>query len=71
MAALDDLTTAKTNIAAQLADMTANPKPSYSVAGRSVSWDEHFRALTEMYEKLMNLIALEGAPYEVGTMVIT
>lgn len=43
----ENLQAAKTNYAAQLADISANPKPSYSVGGRSFSWTEYQRFLIE------------------------
>lgn len=53
------------NIGVQLASMTADPKPSYSVAGRSISWDEHFNALVENQGKLYGLLQKAGGPFEV------
>lgn len=31
----------------QLVDLRANPKPSYSVDGQSVSWDDYVRSLQD------------------------
>lgn len=42
---LENLTTARDNIAAQLANMTANPKPTYNIDGQMVDWTAHFNAL--------------------------
>lgn len=52
----DNLVTVRDNIAAQLVDLTENPKPSYSVANRSVSWGEHFRNLTEQLKEINTLL---------------
>lgn len=52
MTYIDDLTTARDNIASQLADMTANPKPSYSKGGQSFSWGEHFRNLMDAQREI-------------------
>lgn len=49
---LQNLQTAYAQICAQLADMTASPKPSYSNNGRSISWGEHFNSLMEAKKKL-------------------
>ncbi len=64
----DNLQAAINNIGVQLADMTANPKPSYSVAGRSISWDEHFNALIANQDKLYGLLQKAGGPFEVRTI---
>lgn len=39
---LENLTTARDQIAANLAAITANPKPNYSIDGQSVSWQGLF-----------------------------
>jgi hypothetical protein len=41
----ENLATAKANLAANLASITANPKPSYSVDGKAYSWTEYMTAL--------------------------
>jgi hypothetical protein len=64
MAVIDDLTTAKANIAAILAQITADPKPSYSIDGQSVSWESYFSMLSDKLEKLNQLIQVEGGPFE-------
>ncbi len=61
-----DLTIARDNIAKQLADMTASPKPTYDVDGQRVEWEAHFRALSEELDRLtLALQALE--PFEFRT----
>lgn len=68
---LADLQATYANIAAQLRDMTVNPQPSYSEKGRSVSWDEHFSALTDQLAKLAKIpgVAPDQAPvYEVTSV---
>ena len=62
---LENLNTSLSNIYQQLADMTANPKPSYSVGGRSVSWGEHFNNLLKAQESIMMMIQRLGGPFEV------
>lgn len=53
------------NIDAQLQSLTASPKPSYSIDGKSVSWGEHFRNLCEMREKILELVLQAEGPFEV------
>jgi len=60
---LTDLLSARDNIARQLADLTAQPKPSYQIDGQSVSWDEHFRGLCAELERL-NYALQASEPFE-------
>lgn len=57
MTYIDDLKTARDNIASQLADMTASPKPSYSKGGQSFSWGEHFRNLMDAQKDINEQLA--------------
>ncbi len=52
---LENLQAAYANICQQLADMTTDPKPSYSSNGRSVSWGEHFGALSARLDELRKI----------------
>lgn len=70
MAVIDDLETAKANIAALLASITANPKPDYSVDGKSVSWATYFRTLTEQLDAINKLIQTEGGPQWLSTQAV-
>jgi hypothetical protein len=70
MAVLDDLNTTKANVAAILAQITADPKPSYSIDGQSVSWESYFSMLTDRLEKLNHLIQIEGGPFEQRTQAL-
>ncbi|MCA9246853.1 MAG: hypothetical protein KDA42_07045 [Planctomycetales bacterium] len=61
-----DLLSARDNIAKQLADITANPKPTYDIDGQRVDWDAHFRALSAQLESIE--LAIQGSePFEVRT----
>lgn len=53
---LENLTTARDNIAARLAEITAQPKPSYDVDGQRVEWNDYFKALTDQLAKLTETI---------------
>lgn len=63
MAYVDDLTTARDNVAAILAEISADPKPDYSVGGQSISWSAYFQMLTTQLEALNKAIQQAGAPY--------
>lgn len=65
----ENIQTALNNIAAQLADMTANPKPSYSNNGRSVSWGEHFNNLLGAQKALREQLVAAQGPFEVVSQV--
>jgi hypothetical protein len=49
---LDNLRAAYANLCTQLAEVTADPRPSYSTDGKSVSWEEHYNGLVERIQKL-------------------
>jgi len=55
--------TALLNVAQQLADMTASPKPTYSVDGKSVSWGEHFNNLLASQQKLREQLQKAQGPF--------
>lgn len=61
---LENLQTAYTNVCTKLADVTASPKPSYSVDGKSVSWGEHYKQLTTLRDDLKKAIVNEEGPFE-------
>jgi hypothetical protein len=64
MAAVDDLGTAINQIAAQIKDITANPKPDYSVNGQSISWASYLSMLTEQITKLQQAQQSIAGPYQ-------
>ena len=64
MAATDDLATAITQIAAQIKDITLNPKPTYSVNGQSVSWESYLSMLTEQLIKLQTAQQSLAGPFQ-------
>lgn len=68
MAAVDSLIQAQTNIATQLAAVTANPKPSYSIDGKTVSWTEYQAMLIQQLETLAEQIQTIGGPFEVRSV---
>lgn len=68
---LENLQTSKINLAAWLADITADPKPNYSIDGKSVSWQSLFDSITARMEAINKLIALEEGPAFELTQVVT
>lgn len=69
MTALADLYTARDNMAHTLADISANPKPNYSISGdggsRSFSWTEYQKFLIESIAGINAAINVL-APYQEG-----
>lgn len=61
---LDNLITAKANIAAKIAEISANPKPNYSIDGQSISWASYFDMLNSQLGKLDESIAVAQGPFE-------
>ena len=51
--AAQNLDAAIANITLQLANITANPKPSYQVDGEQVQWTEYQQMLQEKLNALM------------------
>lgn len=52
MAAIDDLKSARDNVAARLKQITASPKPTYTDGDTTYSWTEYFTALTTQFKEL-------------------
>ena len=63
-----NLETALDNIAQQLADVTAHPKPNYSIDGQSVSWSDHLRNLLDAQKMLREALVEEQGPFEVHSV---
>lgn len=61
----ENLLTAKANFAQQLADLSANPKPSYTVDGKSYSWGEYLKFLIDAMASIDLQIQQEEGPEEV------
>lgn len=71
MTILSDLQTARENFAAQLASISASPKPTYDIDGQKVSWTEHYKFIRDSIRQLDEDIEAEkrrnDGPYEVLT----
>ncbi len=65
------LVTVHNQVAALLVEITADPKPSYSVDGESYSWNEYFGMLTDRLELLERAIQRLDGPWEVVSRGIT
>lgn len=67
---LQNLQTAREQIAANLATITAQPKPNYTIDGQSVSWQSLFASYTDQLAKLDALIAA-AEPFEIHSQGTT
>jgi len=64
MSVLTDLQTARNQVAANIKNATANPKPSYNIDGQTVNWTAALKLWGEMLQTLNDQIAVEGGPVE-------
>lgn len=62
----ENLASIKANVLATLAEITANPKPTYSIDGKVVSWTEYQEMWMRRLETVNNLINAETI-YEFNT----
>ena len=59
-----DLQTAYNNLCARIADVTANPKVSYTIDGRTYNWTEYLAMLIQNRAPLKQAIQDELGPFE-------
>lgn len=69
--ALDNVNAAILNVSAIIARITANPQPSCSVQGVSISWSEYLSMLTDQLEKLEQASIYLSEPYELVQQAVT
>jgi hypothetical protein len=67
---LNNLLAARDQIAQNLADMTADPKPNYKIDGQVVSWQGLFDSYLSQLEKLNGQIAAAD-PFEIHSRGFT
>lgn len=61
----ENYATIKSNTLAQLAEMSANYKPTYTIDGQTVSWTEYQKMLQERVAWCDQKIAASGEYFEV------
>ncbi len=66
--AVQNIDTAIANCAAQLADVTANPKPTYTAGGRTFNWTEYLKFLTDSMMALQVAKQAAGGPFVVRSI---
>ncbi len=67
---LDQLATIKANTLAQMAEVSAEKKPSYSVDGQSFNWQQYMEYLQRRVEWCNQQMAVEE-PFEFPTQGTT
>lgn len=70
MAAIDDLITARDNIAARIKEMTTNFKPTYTVDGRTFQWGELLSIYMKSLSDLKLQIASEEGPFSLESTML-
>jgi hypothetical protein len=69
---VENLMTARDNFAAKLAEISADPKPSYSdPSGESYSWTEYYNFLSAQIKDLNAQIALGDGGWEIDSQGAT
>jgi hypothetical protein len=63
---LEQLRTIRTNLLARLAEMTASPKPNYSLDGESYDWADLFERYMRQLESINSQLAGQE-PFEFHT----
>ena len=69
--AATSVATIKAQTLAIIAQITASPKPSYSIEGRSISWGEYLRQLQETVKWCDEQAAADEGPFEVVSQAYT
>jgi ABC-type glycerol-3-phosphate transport system substrate-binding protein len=64
MSAETDISQAIANISAIIKDITANPKPNYTVDGQTVNWSDYLDTLTTKLSSLLKTQQLLGGPFQ-------
>ena len=71
MAYVDDLKTIRTQLVARITEVTASPKPSYSVDGQAVSWTQYLAELRKQLQEINEQINQADGPFEFHTQAFT
>lgn len=70
MSYLTDLLASREGISAKLAALYADPKPTYSVDGRSWSWDQHRASLLKELADVNKLIIQATGAMELRSIAL-
>lgn len=62
-----NLATARDNICARIAEITASPNPDVNIDGQSVSKGTYLTQLTGQLDQITKLLQTAGGPWEIKT----
>lgn len=62
----ENLATIRSNILATLATESANPKPTYSIAGQNVDWNGYRNSLMQQLKDINAQMDAISGPWEVA-----
>lgn len=69
MTYIDDLKTARDNLATRIKDLTSQHKPNYSIDGQTVSWGDYLRQLLasqkEIEAAIVDAELASDGPFEI------
>lgn len=68
---MSDLSDALDNIRARIKEITAAPKPNYTVDGQSVKWGDYLKQLLEGERQIVDAVSREDGPFEERTQAFT
>lgn len=71
MSAEANIAQAIANISQTIKEITANPKPNYTVDGQTVNWADYLDTLTTKLQSLLKTQQLLGGPFQRMTRVKT
>lgn len=63
----ENIDTAISNLCLVIATVSANPKPTYSVDGQTVSWESYFAMLNTQLKNLMEIRQNLNTPFQLIT----
>jgi hypothetical protein len=65
------LTDIRANIMARIQEVTARPKPNYSIDGQTVSWQSYLDSLMKQLKAIDDQIAMTQEPFEIVSRGVT
>jgi len=63
---MDPLKTIRSQTLTRIAEITAEPKPSYTIDGQSVSWNDYLKTLRETVSWCDRMLAAENPGCEIS-----
>ena len=63
---MDPLKTIRSQTLARIAEITAEPKPSYTIDGQSVSWNDYLKTLRETVSWCDRMLNAENPGCEIS-----